>query len=171
VRLRCVLEQEELVPVGQPPKRVEIDGLPVEVHRHDRGSPRRDRRLDRTRVEQARLRIDVDENRTGSGEQDRLDSGDEGERRRDHLVARPDPGCAEDELDRRRAVRGADAVADVAVRRERLLELGDLRALDEPSVREHPGDRSLELLADRGVLGVEVEQRQRHRRPAGRAAR
>src|SRR5439155_851168 len=63
VSLRCVFEQEELVPVGERPKRGEIDRLAVQVDGHDRGGLRRDRRFDGVRSYQRCLRVDVGDQR------------------------------------------------------------------------------------------------------------
>ena len=46
VGLRRVLEQEQLVAVGERSEALQVDRLPVEVHRKQRGGSRRDRRLD-----------------------------------------------------------------------------------------------------------------------------
>ena len=88
------------------------------MHGQDRLGPRRDRGLDRGRVHRPGRRVDVDEDRGRPGVDDRGDRGDEGHRHGDHLVARPDPGREQREMQRRGARVHRDGVPDAAVGRE-----------------------------------------------------
>ena len=72
------------------------------MHRHERAGARRDRRLDLVEIDVARVEVDVDEHRARADAHDDVGGGDEAQRRRDHLVARPDAaGAAAPSPDRR----------------------------------------------------------------------
>ena len=123
-----------------------LDGVHVarpagEVHRHHRPRARRDRRLDVRRVDVQRLGVDVGEPRRGAGVEDRVHRCRPGERARDHLVARADPGDPERQVQRVGARGRGDGVRRAGVLREALLELGDPRAGRQPARLERRDDR------------------------------
>ncbi len=88
--------------------RTEIDRSPVEVHGHDRSCASGDRRLDALRVDERRLRIDVDGHRPRSGGEDRRGGGNRSERRNDDLVAGTDAERRQRDLDGGRPARDTD---------------------------------------------------------------
>ena len=90
---------------------------------------------------------------------DRLCGRVERERRADHLVAGPDPERVERDHERVRAVRDADRVLDSEVRGGLFLEGLDVRAEDEPARVENVGDSLLQLVQQRRVLRLDVNQR------------
>ena len=74
------------------------------VHHHDRARPRRrDRSLDLHLVDVQRVGPDVDEHRHAAAQHEGVGSRDEGERRHDDLVARPDAGEDRGQLEGRSA--------------------------------------------------------------------
>ena len=87
-RLARVLDEREPVPVADRAQLVELARIAVDVDRDDRLRPRRDRRLDRRRVEVERPRVDVREDRRRALVHRAVRRRDERVRRRDHLVAR-----------------------------------------------------------------------------------
>ncbi len=99
-------------------QRVELGRVAEDVDRDERLRPRRDRRLDRGRVEVEGVRVDVGEDRRRALVDRAVRRRDERVRRRDHLVARPDAGEAHAEVQPgrarrdRRAVRRADRVGE-----------------------------------------------------------
>ena len=77
----------------------------------------------------------------------------------DHLVPLADPERVEREDERVRPVRDADRVLDAEVGRRLLLEGADVRAEDEPAGVEDLGDSLLQLLQQRRVLRLDVNER------------
>ena len=80
-------------------------------------------------------------------------AGDERHRRRDDLIARPDPEAEQRQVQRRRAARHGDDVGDAEVVGELALEGVDLVAGREEQAVEHPPHRRLLGLAQ----GVPIE--------------
>jgi hypothetical protein len=107
----------------------------------------------------------VDEDRPGAHPERREGRGHEGERRHDHLVARAHPQGAQRELQRVAAVRHAHAVRGAAVAGEGRLEVRDGGAEDVGGVVEHPAHGRQDVVAQRGVLGFQVEERNGHGGP------
>jgi hypothetical protein len=105
-------------------------------------------------------RIDVREDGRCAAPRDRLRRRVEGERRADHLVARPDPERVEHEHERIRAVRDADRVlrrrGTPAASRSNALHV---RPEDERARLEHLGERALQLRNQRRVLRLDVNER------------
>ncbi len=111
------------------------------------------------RIEVHRLRVDVDEDRSRPAPCDRLGGRVEREGRADHLVPLADPERVEREDERVRPVRDADRVLDAEVGRRLLLEGADVRAEDEPAGVEDLGDSLLQLVQQRRVLRLDVNER------------
>ena len=103
-------------------------------------------------------RVDVHEHRAGPQAGYRSGRGKEGERGRDHLVIRSDPDGHQRDQQSIRARRDPDAVGALAVGGDFPLQGFDFRAEDEDLRLEHPVDRGAHLVADRAVLGLQVEQ-------------
>ena len=118
------------------------------------------------RVEVHRRRVDLREDRSRPAARDRLGRRVEREGRADHLVAGPDLERVERDHERVGAVRDPDRVLDAEVRGGLLLEGLDLRAEDEPPRVEDVGDSLLQLLQQRRVLRLDVNERDlRHAAP------
>ena len=93
---------------------------------------------------------------------DRLDARVEGERRNDHLVARPDAQGDQRKPQRVGAVRDPDHVLDVEVCGQLALERLHLRPADEAARVDHGGDPRVELGAQLVDHGMGVEQGDPH---------
>ena len=131
------------------------------MHRDDRPRPvghLRGRVLD---VEVERGGIDVGEDRRRAAPRDRLGRRVEGERRADHLVARPDAERVEGEHERVGAVGDADRPLDAEVGGGLLLEGPVVRAADEALAVENLAERGLEPGNQRLVFGSDVNERNR----------
>ena len=105
------------------------------------------------------LRVDVDEDRLGAGAGDGAGGGEEGVGRGDHFVARPD--VLGHQADQQGVAAGGDGdgVRAAAVRGQLGLALGHGRAEDALLALQHGVDGRADFVADRGVLGLQVEQR------------
>ncbi len=139
VRLGGVFQHEQTVPVRKRAHGPDVCQLAVEVHRKQEPGSRPDGRLGRVDVEVQVGLAHVDGNRGGAGLHDRLERGDEGVRRHDHLVSRLDARGEQAEAKRIEAAAEPDAVRDPAVVRECLLELGDGRPVREGARLEQVG--------------------------------
>src|ERR1019366_3817313 len=85
--------------------------------------------------------------------------GEKRERRQDHLVAGSDVECVQREQQGIRSRRAADAVARAAIARHLLLELDDLRPLNDLPRTKDAHDRVLQLRLQLAKLGLQVTQR------------
>ena len=104
-RMGSVLEHEETVGVRQVPNGIHFRRVTRVVHRDDRLRMRRHRGGDPRRVDRERIRLDVNQHRPGAHVLDDVDGCGEGQRGRDHLVARTDAAHHE-----RRVKRGGTRV-------------------------------------------------------------
>ena len=112
--------------------------------------------------------VDVAEDRDGPSRGDRLGGGVEREGGHDDLIARPDAHRAQRDREGVGAVGDPDRVRRPTVRRELLLEGGDLGPEDVALGVEHPRHRRAQLLAQGGQRGRGVKQGDRHDRdPTG----
>ena len=91
-RLAGVLDQDEVVLLGQRPERIELAGVAEDVHGDDALRPLGDRRLDCCRFEVHGPLVDVGEDGRRAFVDEAVRRGDERVRRRDHLVARSEAG-------------------------------------------------------------------------------
>ena len=157
-RLRGVLDHDQPAGVREAPERRRRSELAVEVYRQERPGARCDGRCGGVRVDQEGPGRQVDEHRRRPHSQDRLGGGEEGERRGDHLVARPHVQGAEREEQRVRPGVEADRVRDAQVRGRFGLERRDLGSEHELTGVEDARPGRVELGADIGDLGGEVDQ-------------
>ena len=104
-----VFHHPQAVRAGHPHDRIHVGRLAEQVHHDDAAGARRDRRLDRVGGDAPRGGIDVDEHRLAAAIAHGVGGGDVGHRGHDHLVARLHVHAGEDEMERRRAVRHAEA--------------------------------------------------------------
>ena len=119
------------------------------------------------RVEVHRPCVDVDEHRLGAAPRDRLRGRVEREARADDLVAVAHVQSVERDHQRVRPVRDPDRMCDTEVRGGLLLEGAHVRAEDEPPRVEDFGDSLLQLVQQRRVLRLDVNQRDlRHGGPS-----
>ena len=133
-RVRGILKKKEVALLRQPRDGSELAGMSAVAHVENRACRRPDRLRTRTvrhpGLERAR---DVDEDRRRADVAHRVDSGDEGERGDEDLVARPEPGGEAHQVQCRGAARDRARVRDADVRREGRLELRGARPHAEPT--------------------------------------
>ena len=126
-------------------QRIHVARPAREVHRQDRARARRDRAPTSSGSMFMVDRIDVGEHRRRAGVNDRVDGRAEGQRRRDHLVARPEPAARSERCSAAVHEFTATACAAPLYAREVLFEPRDLRPGAEPSriacSRRPPGSR------------------------------
>ena len=142
VGLAAVLDHREVMPRRNPFDRSHVGGLAVEMNRHDRAGPGSYGRNDAFRVDREANRIDVGEHGTRAGHHDRQGGVRCGERRGDHLIARPDAERAQHERDGVGAVADANGVRRASRGGEFRFERLDFRSQHEPAPRDHPVDRA-----------------------------
>ena len=131
VRLAGVLEEDEIVPLGERHERAHVRHLPVEVDGQQEARPLSDCGLDCGDVDVPVGLRHVHGDRSAARLRHGLQRRDERVRGDDHLVAGLDPGGDQAEAQCVEAAREADRVGGPNVGGERLLELADLRAVDE----------------------------------------
>ena len=135
-----------------------VHRLAEQVHRQDRLGLAGDRPLHRLGVEVIGLRVAVDQHRPGAEPGHAARRREEREGRRDHLVAGADAGGHHRHQQRVGARRHAQGVAHLEVVGELALEGDDLVAHDAALAVADAGDDVEELLAQRTVLRLEVEE-------------
>ena len=140
-----VLDDGQLVGVGDRPQRRHVGELAVEVNGQDRSGPWPHGPLDRRRVDQTGLGLDVGQDGPRPGLEDRVGRRGEGHRRGDDLVAGPDVERAQGDQHAQRAAarshhlgRHAGAVACQVVA-ELALEGGHLGHLASGTGCRAPG--------------------------------
>ena len=133
------------------------------MDRYDRLRARRHRGNRLRRIDVEGDRIDVDQHGPGTKPRDGAGGGEKRVRRRDHLIAGLDVEHHQREQHGVGARRQRDGMAHAEHRGELVLERVDLRAHDEPLAVRDARHRLENLVADRPVLGLEVEQRDLHR--------
>ncbi len=156
-RLRGILQDGQPMTPGNLLDRAHLGGLPVEMDGDDRPGPRRDGRLDLRRVDVVSVGLDIHEHRTGARPPDGTGRGEEGERRRDHLVSRSDVQGHQRKQKRIGARRTANPMHGPTVLGDLGLEPGDLRPEDEHLALEDLTHNRLDLVADRLVLRLEIQ--------------
>ncbi len=172
-RLRRVLDHRDAGARRLVENRIHVGAQAEQMHRHDRLRPRRDRSRERRRIDVERRRIDVDQHRP------RADADNAARRReeriggRDHLVAGTDARAPSAPAGRhrcpttrrRRAARRAAATSSLS-------SASISGPHDEPLAVAHARDRGEDLVAQRAVLRLQIEQRNVHcgycqRHPSG----
>ena len=136
-------------------KRVEVGRLPGEVNGHDRLRPRSDEGGDVLGVDVQVALADVREDGCGPRVDDHVRRRRPGDRRRDHLVARPDAERERGEVESSRPGRDGERMLRSRVLGEALLELGRARPCRQPARAQGLGDGRDLLLPDRRRLEAE----------------
>jgi hypothetical protein len=117
-RFRRVLDQRHAVQAAGVEDGIHVRGLPVEVGedhgpRHPAPAPRVLELLSQERgIHVPAALVRVDEDRRSAFVDDRVRAGHEGQRRAEHLVARPDAGEAQGQVERGGAARERRRMAD-----------------------------------------------------------
>jgi hypothetical protein len=132
-----VLDQHQVVAVAEIRERPHIRHQPVEVHRNDGARPARNGPLDLADVEVAGVGLDVHEHRGRPRMHDGVRGGDEGHRRGDHFVARPDVERSQAQVERAGAARHCHRMLHAEMRGELLLE----QRRPRPGRQEHAAKR------------------------------
>ncbi len=147
MRLARVLDDKQVVSLGELANRVHVDHLAVQVNRYDRLGGGSERLRERVQVHEACRRVHVYEHWARPAHHNRFRRGGKRVRGRDDLVARPDPVSAQREV---QGV-GAGGHADRVSHSDELGELA-LEGLDLFAEREAaPIEDALERLAEGGV--------------------
>jgi hypothetical protein len=140
MRLARVLDDDEPVPVGDGPDHVHVGDETEQMDRADRPGSRGDGRFDLLRVDQIRVRLDVDEHGRRAGKENRVRGRGERVSDGDHLITRLEPDPSEDRHQRQRPVAHRNRVLHPHQLRPLGFELGDLAALRDHPAAQHLGD-------------------------------
>ena len=111
------------------------------------------------RIDVAGVALDVDKDRFRAEQDDDFGRRDKRERRCDDFVARPDADRHERDQQRFRAARARDAVRRTGVILETFFQLGHFGPEYELAVLEHRAHARIDALTQRGVLGLQVDER------------
>ncbi len=133
--------------------------LAVEVHRDDGRGPRADGSGDGVGIEQQVVLLAVGKHDGRAGAHDGLGGGHERVGREDDLVAWPDAGGPEGQLDGVGAVADADGVVGAAEGGQVALEALDLCTKHEVAPVDDPADHGKDLRPQRFMLATEVDER------------
>ncbi len=153
-----VFDHRQAVLFGDGVDGVHVGALAVQADRHDGLGLGTDGVFDQIRIEVVGARVDVDEHRCGAEQGDRLGGGDEAEGGGDDLVAGADLQRHQGHDQGVGAARGRDAVANADIVGQPFLHLADLGAEDVLAVVHDRGDAPVEIFADQGLLGFEVDE-------------
>ena len=157
VRLRRILDEPQAVALADSADRIRIARVTEEIDADDRLRSRRDGGRREIDVQLAEA-VAVDEHRRRAEPDDREDRGDERVRRSDHLVAPSDLERVEGERECGGARGDADGVLDAAVGGPLAFEAPDLLAEDVLRGGDRVDHRTVDLLLDRRVLPLQIDE-------------
>ena len=149
MRLRGVFDEPQSVGVGDPRQLDHVGALAVQVDRHQHLGPIADDVHDAAGRDREVDVRDVGEPNRGAGFEDRVQRGDERERRGDDLVPRIEVERGQCGDQRRRPVVHGDGVLDSDQLGELVLEALDERPLGHDSRAQHVENQLLGLLVER----------------------
>ena len=150
-RVGGVLDHRDAPRARERSQRVEIGGVPSEVHRQQRAGARRDRGLDRARVQAQRVALDVHQHRPGAHVLDRAHARGEGPGRGHHLVARPHAVGEQRQVEAAGGVGERHAVAGAGQRRDPLAQFERLGPGGDPARFQRLEHQLLLARAERGA--------------------
>ena len=150
-RMRRVLDDRH----AEREQRIEVAPLPREVHREDRLRPLVDELRNTRRVDVQVLVAHVREDGRRAGVHDHVRGRRPRDRRRDHLVARPNAEREQREMHRRGPGRDRDHLVRLEKRRQPPLQLRRLRPGRQPAGAQRLGDCGDLLVTDRRRLEAE----------------
>ncbi len=114
--------------------------------------------FDQRRIHVKRARLDVDKHRPGSSMNDVSGGGKERVGNSQHFIARTHSERPQSEQDRIRTRGASNAVAGIAIGRNFSFQPGYRFAQNKSLIVADTSDFGGNFFADRGVLGLEVEQ-------------
>ncbi len=138
---------------------VHVGWLPVKADGHDRPRPVGDRRFDQPHVDVAGVRLDIDQHRRRTDQQDDFRRRRESEGRQDDLVAATDAQSHEADEKRVGSAANGYAVLGSGLPGQLRLHLRHLRAHDVLAMGENGGNPRVDFLAKLGLLLGEVDER------------
>jgi len=156
--LRGILDDVQIVPRGDTHDGVHVGHLAVEVDRHDGARAWGDGRLDEGRIDVVAGRVDIDKDRHRAEPVDAAARCEEGVRGGDDLVARLDAEGHQRDNERVGARCDADAVGCARIGRNLALQPLHFGAADEILRVGHAIDGRANLLPNRRILRLQVEQ-------------
>ena len=159
VSLARVLEEVKTVAHRHQPEGAHVGHLPVEVHGKHEPGPRGHRRIGGLGIHVVVPLRGVDDDRHAAGLRHGLEGRDERLGRDDDLVAVLEPACDQRQPECVEPARRADASRRLAVRRERRLELGDVRPVDEAAAVDERRDLGDHVLLEPVHHRCPVEER------------
>ena len=133
---------------GNLGNRSHVGRMSVQVHRHDRLRPRRDRGAAGRRVHRVICRMDVHEDRLCPGALDGAHGRHGGVGHGDDLVSRPDSAGPQREFDGVGAVGHAHRKTHIVISGKRSLEDFDLWAKNVPAAIQHSRRRRRDLVRE-----------------------
>ena len=148
-RVRRVLDEMGVASGRDTPQVIEIKCGAGEVHRDDQASSLRDTSLDEARARHQSVPLDVCEHRRGAAQHYEVDGRDPRERRRNHLIARPDSKGVQQHVHAGGCRGHRDGMAATRGTGKRRLQIRDSRSSSEPSRPQHASDRGDVLLRER----------------------
>lgn len=148
-RMRGVIEDERVDPCGRSGEPVVIRRMAGVVDGGDHLGALIDERVDRIRVDQSRVFLDIGEDDVRTEDRRHRRRGDEGHGRRDHGVTAGDPCGAVRHVERCRARGRGDRPVPSGDLAESRFEGGDRRTRREPVAAEHVDDGLDVVLRDR----------------------
>src|SRR5262249_40407849 len=128
-----VLDERQIMHLGELPQRLHVRALAVQMHRNDRPRSAGKLALDLERIEIAAYRIDIDEHGPGAGTADRADGREEGKGGDDDLVAGADSDGMKGQRQSIGAGSAANTQGDAAVASDFFFEGRHLGAEDDLS--------------------------------------
>jgi hypothetical protein len=159
VRLAVVFDHLQAVLRRDGHDGIHVGRLAVEMHRDNGLGLLRDDRGNERRVDVVGDRVAIDQHRHRAKRGHRERRGDEGVAGHDHFVARADAHRLEGQAQGVEARAHADGVLRPHHPGELALEGVDLRAEDVLAVHDDVADGGLDLIADRRMMGIEINKR------------
>src|SRR5262245_61525934 len=160
--LRGVFDDWQAVAFGDRHDRLHLGALAEEMNGEDGLRAWRDRALDYIRIDVEIVRRNVHEDGARAQPRDRAGGGEESERRRDDLVARPHAQGRQRQQQRVGPGAASDSMSDLAMFGGVSLERFDFRAEDEMLAFKHSLDRGHHLAADCLKLRAQIQKRNIH---------
>ena len=136
-RVRRVLAQKQIVRIADLADRAQIRRQAGIMHRHNRARPGCNLLLDFSRIDQARIRVDICKDGRRADVQNRVRRGGKRQRRGDHFVSGTDVLRQQRQMQRCRAGVDRDAVLRADILGKLLLKFHRARALRPPAGTDH----------------------------------